>query len=69
MGVMHALMVMCGTFNPKGSGSIFDDSFWIIVGMSLGKTVWSPSLKVVKPSTYMNVRYHSDMSEIMLKVG
>ena len=67
-GVLRCSMVECSTRNPGVLVSIRPGSSGFFVGVSLGKTLQSPSLVLVKPRKDMNnVSCRRDMTEIFLK--
>ena len=56
--------------SPGVLGSSYTGSSGFLVGVSLGKTLQSPSLKLEKPRIDMNkVSCHHDMTEILLKAA
>ena len=68
LGVLHGLVVRCLTRNPGVLSSSCTGSFGFFLEVSLGKTLQSPSLVLVKPRKDMgNVNFHRDMTEILLK--
>ena len=70
-GVLRGSVVKCSTHNPGVPGSsCTGSSVFFFVGVSLGKTLESPSLVLVKPGKDMNsVSCRRDMTEILLKVA
>ena len=74
--VLIGSVVKCLTRNLGGGGGggllfpVFEQHWiiWVFLGVSLGKTLQSPSLELVKPRKDMNsVRCRLDMIEIKLK--
>ena len=69
-GVLHGSVVKCLTRNSGVLGSSPTGFSEFFVGVSLGKTLPSPSLVLVKPRKNMNnVSCGRDMTEILLKAG
>ena len=69
-GILHGPVVKCLTLNPGVLGLSGTGSSGLFVGVSLGKTLQSPSLVLVKPRKDMNnVSCCSDMTEILLKAA
>ena len=69
-GVLHSSVVKCLTRNPEVLGSSRTGSSVFFVGMSLGKTLQSPSLVLVKPrKDIKSVSCRHDMTEILLKAA
>ena len=67
-GVLPDPVVKCLTFNPGFLGSSRTGSSEFFKGVSLGKTLQSPSLVLVKPRKDMNnVSCRCDMTKILLK--
>ena len=63
-------VVRCLAPNTGVLGSNLTGFSEFFVGVSLGKTLQSPSLVLVKPRKDMNnVSCHCDMTEILLKAG
>ena len=70
MGVLRGSVVKCLTRNPGVLGSCCTGSSGFFVAVSLGKTLQSPSLLLVKPRKDMNkVCCRCDMTEILLKAA
>ena len=68
-GVPHGSVVKCLICNPGVLGSSHTRSSGFFVGVSLGKTLLSPSLVLAKSRKDMNnVNCRRDMTEILLKV-
>ena len=69
-GVLRGSVVKRLTRNPGVLGSSRTGSSGFFVRVSLGKTLQSPSLVLVKPRKDMNnVSCRRDMTEILLKVA
>ena len=69
-GVLCGSVVKCLTRNPGVLGSSRTDPLGFFVEMSLGKTLQSPSLTLVKPRKDMNdMNCCRDMTEILLKAA
>ena len=69
-GVRRGSMVKCLNRNTGVLGSSRTGSSEFFAGVSLGKTLQSPSLVLVKPRKDMNnVICRRDMTEILLKVA
>ena len=67
-GILCGSVVKCLTGNPGVLGSSCTGSYGFFVGVSLGKTLQSPSLILKKLRKGMNnVSCHHDMTEILLK--
>ena len=67
-GVLHGSVVKCLTRNPGNLGSSHTGSSEFFMGVSLGQTLQSPSLVLVKPRNDMNnMNCRHDMTEILLK--
>ena len=66
-GVLGSSVVKCLPGNPEVLGLIL----WVFfMGVSLGKTLQSPSLVLVKPRKDMNnVSFCHDVTEILLKAA
>ena len=65
--VLHGSVVKCLTRNQGVMGSSCIGSFGFFVGESLGKTLQSSSLVLMKPKEHINnVSCRRDMTEIML---
>ena len=70
LGVLHDSVVKCLTCNPGVLGWSRTYPLGFFMGVSLGKTLQSPSLVLVKPRKDMNnVNCRRDMTEILLKVA
>ena len=69
-GDLRGSVVVCLTRNPEVRGSSRIGTSAFFVGVSLGKTLQSPSLVLLKPRKDMNnVRCRRDMTEILLKAA
>ena len=71
-GVLRGSVGKCLTRSLWVLGSSRAESSWFFVGMSLGTTLGSPSLVLVKPRKHMNnvsCRRDCDMTEILLKAA
>ena len=67
-GLLRGSVVKCLTRNPEVLGQAAQDPLGFFVGVSLGKTLQSSSLVLVKPrKDTNNVSRHRDMTEILLK--
>ena len=67
---MCGSVVKCLTHNPGVLSSSHTGSSGFFVGVSLGKTLQSPSLVLGKPKKDMNnVSCSCDMTEILLKAA
>ena len=70
LGVLHCSVVKCLTLNPEVLGLSPTRCSDFFVGVSMGKTLQSPSLVLVKPRKEMdNVSCRHDMTEILLKAA
>ena len=70
LGVLHGSVVKCLTHNPGILGSSHTGSSGFFMGVSLSKTLQSPSLVLVKPRKDINnVSCRRDMTEILFKVA
>ena len=70
VGVLRGSVVKCLTRNPGVLGSSRTRSYGFFVGVSLGKTLQSPSLVLMKPRKDVNnVSCRRDMTEILLKAA
>ena len=68
--VLRGSVVKYLTCNPVVLGSSRTGSSGFFVGVSMGKTLQSPSLVLVKPRKDMNnVSYGRDMTEKLLKAA
>ena len=68
--VLRGSVVKCLTRNPGVLGSSSNGSSGFFAGVSLVKTLQSPSLVLVKPRKDMNnVSFRRDMTEILLKAA
>ena len=65
--VLHDSVVKCLTRNSGVLGSSLTGPTEFLVGVSLGKTLQSPSLVLVKPRK--DVSFRRDMIEILLKTA
>ena len=70
LGVSRGSVVKCLTRNPGVLGTSRTRSSGFFVGVSLGKTLQSPSLVLVKPRKDMNdVSCRRDITKILLKAA
>ena len=70
LGVLRGSVVNCLTHNQGVLGMSSTGSSGFFMGVSLGKTIQSPSQVLVKPRKDMNnVSCRCDMTEILLKSG
>ena len=71
LGLLSGSVTECLTRNQAALGASCTGSSVCFIGVSLGKTLHSPSLMLVKPMKDMNnVSCHmNDMTEILLKAA